>query len=111
MVRIYTGYSSNHPQTASNERILSAVPKTKYIIHTYDVFPFEESLIFLMSDMQVDWLESTGIDLLGLHERKNVPVVVGVIADNLDKSDLGGASCKICIKTVLISMSWPSMPI
>jgi hypothetical protein len=86
-VGIYTGYPSNLPQTVSSNRVLSAVPKTKYIIHTYDVFPFEKSLIFLMSDVQVDWLESTSIDLLDLQQRKNVPVVVGVIADNLDNSE------------------------
>lgn len=89
-VGIYTGYKSSHPQTASNQRILSAVPKTRYIIHTQDVFPKEKILIFVMSDVQVDWLESTSVELLNLHQQKNIPVVVGVIPRNLDNLSVGG---------------------
>lgn len=89
-VGIYTGYKSSHPQTASDQRILSAVPKTRYIIHTQDVFPKEKILIFVMSDVQVDWLESTSVELLNLHQQKNIPVVVGVIPRNLDNLSVGG---------------------
>jgi hypothetical protein len=73
-----------------DERILSAVPKTQYIIHTQDVFPEEKVLILVMSDVQVDWLESISIDLLNLHQQKNIPLVVGVIPKNLDNTSLGG---------------------
>lgn len=85
-VGIYTGYSSSHPQIASNERILSTVPKTEYIIHTDDVFPTGKVLIFLMSDVQADWLESTSIDLFNLHREKAVPVTMAVIAETMGGS-------------------------
>jgi predicted nuclease of predicted toxin-antitoxin system len=89
-VGIYTGYLSSHPQSASDQRILAAAPNTRYIIHTQDVFPDEKVLIFLMGGVQVDWLEEGSIDLLNLHEEKNVPAVVGVIANNLDNPHVGG---------------------
>jgi hypothetical protein len=96
-VGIYTGYSSSRPQYASDDRILSAVPKTRYIIHTQDVFP-EKVLIFLIGDVQVDWLEATSIDLLNLHEKEEVPVVVGVIANNLDNPNVGGGFLPILLQ-------------
>lgn len=86
-VGIYTGYSSSHPQAASDERILSAVPKTEYIIHTDDVFPTGKALIFLMSDVQADWLETTSIDLINLHQEKATPVTLAVIAETLGSSN------------------------
>lgn len=89
-VGIYTGYSSSVPPTASYERIMAAVPNTEYIIHTDDVFSNKTVLIFLMSDVQVDWLESTSIDLINLHMQKSVPVVCGVIPNNLDNPSVGG---------------------
>ena len=36
-VGIYTGYSSSHPQTATDEMILNAATNTRYIIHTDDL--------------------------------------------------------------------------
>ena len=63
-VGIYTGYRSSHPQTAPDERILAAAPNTQYIIHTQDVFPEEKVLIFLISDVQVDWREKESIVFL-----------------------------------------------
>lgn len=86
-VGIYTGYSSSHPQYASSERILSAVPKTEYIIHTDDVFPAGKVLIFLMSDVQADWLETTSIDLINLHQERATPVTLAVIAETLGSSN------------------------
>lgn len=38
-VGIYTGYPSCTPPTASYESIMAAAPNTRYILHTYDVFP------------------------------------------------------------------------
>jgi len=89
-VGIYTGYRSSHPQTAPIDRILAAAPNTQYIIHTQDVFPQEKVLIFLISDIQVDWLEKESIDLLDACKERNVPAVVGLISRNLDNPNVGG---------------------
>ena len=89
-VGIYTGYRSSHPQTAPDERILAAAPNTQYILHTQDVFPEEKVLIFLISDVQVDWREKESIDLLDAYKEKNIPAVVGVIGRNLDNPNVGG---------------------
>jgi hypothetical protein len=89
-VGIYTGFSSSAPPTASYDRIMAAVPNTEYIIHTEDVFSNKTVVIFEMDDVQVDWLESTSIDLINLHLQKSVPVVCGVIPNNLDNPDVGG---------------------
>lgn len=82
-VGIYTGYSSSSPPAASNDDILKAVPNTKYIIHTQDVFG-KKTVIFELDDVQVGWLESTSIDLIGIHLKEKVPVVVGVIPNYLN---------------------------
>ena len=89
-VGIYTGYRSSHPQTAPVGQIMAAAPNTQYIIHTQDVFPQEKVLIFLISDIQVDWLEKESIDLLDAYKEKNIPTVVGVISKNLDNPNVGG---------------------
>ena len=89
-VGIYTGYRSSHPQTAPIDRIMDAASNTQYIIHTQDVFPQEKVLIFLISDIQVDWLEKESIDLLDVYKERNIPAVVGVIGRNLDNPNVGG---------------------
>lgn len=89
-VGIYTGYSSSVPPTASYERIMAEVPNTRYIIHTDDVYSSKTIVIFEMDDVQVDWLESTSIALMDLHTQKSVPVVLGVIPNNLDNPNVGG---------------------
>ena len=87
---IYTGYRSSHPQAAPVDRILAAAPNTQYIIHTQDIFPEEKVLIFLISDIQVDWLEKESIDLLDAYKERNIPAVLGVISRNLDNLNVGG---------------------
>lgn len=93
-VGIYTGYASSVPPTASNERILGAAPNTRYILHTDDAFPASQAtgpvVIFMMDNIQVDWLEEVSVDLLDLHEKQSMPVVCGVIPNGLDRSDTGG---------------------
>ena len=88
-VGIYTGYSSVS-SIASNERILAAVPNTRFIIHTDDVFSNKKILLFVMDDVQIDWLESTSISLIDLHLEKEVPATLGVIPFNFDVLNVGG---------------------
>jgi hypothetical protein len=97
---IYTGYSSAIPPTASSEQIISAAPNTKYIIHTDDVFANKKVVIFEMDDVQVDWLESLSIDLINLHIEKKVPVLCGVIPNNLTNPDVGGGYLPTYLKNV-----------
>lgn len=86
-VGIYTGYSTNDPPTASNSRIMAAAPNTRYIIHTDDVFGNKKIVIFELDDVQVGWLESTSIDLIDLHIKERVPIVLGIIPMNLDNKN------------------------
>jgi peptidoglycan/xylan/chitin deacetylase (PgdA/CDA1 family) len=99
-VGIYTGYPSSVPPTASIERILTTVPKTAYVLHTYDVFSDRQIVIFEMDDVQVDWLESTSIDLLNLHIDKRVPVLCGVIPNNFDNPNVGGGYLPLYIRNL-----------
>lgn len=94
---IYTGYLSSTPPAASVEKIINAVPNTKYIIHTYDVFSERKLVIFQMDDVQVDWLESLSIDLMNLHIEKKVPVLCSVIPNNLNNPDIRGGYLPISI--------------
>jgi hypothetical protein len=89
-VGIYTGYSSSAPPSASPERILDAVPKTQFIIHTNDAFFDRLTLIFEMDDVQVEWNERLTISLLDLHLKKNMPLLCGVVPYGLANPDLGG---------------------
>jgi hypothetical protein len=97
---IYTGYSSSVPPVASAEQIIGAVPNTKYIIHTYDVFSDRKAVIFQMDDVQVDWLEYVSINLTELHIQKQVPVLCDVIPNNLDNPDVGGGYLPIYLQNV-----------
>jgi len=97
---MYTGYSSSIPPVAPAEQIISAVPDTKYIIHTYDVFSDRKVVIFQMDDVQVDWLESLSINLTNLHIEKQVPVLCAVIPNNLNNPDVGGGYLPIYLKNV-----------
>jgi hypothetical protein len=83
-VGIYTGYTSSSPPTASNDRILASVPKTRYIIHTDDLFPHRSTIIFEMDNICAGWLESTTINLIDLHIQKNIPLLCGVMPRNID---------------------------
>jgi hypothetical protein len=89
-VGIYTGYSSAVPPTASRERIIEAAPNTNYILYTDNVCSDKKIPLFLVSDVQVDWLESTSIDLINQHKKKYMPVNIGFIPCNLDNPDVGG---------------------
>ncbi len=104
-VGIYTGYSSSHPQAASDKRILSTAPKTEYIIHTDDVFPTEKVLIFLMSDVQGGWLETSSIDLINLHQEKATPVTLAVIAETLGSSNWKEGSFSGLLQELVLSNS------
>lgn len=89
-VGIYTGYSSSTPPTASYDRIMNAVPDTKYIIHTEDVFSKKPAVIFEMDDVQIDWLENVTINLTNVHMQTRVPVVCGVIPNYFNDTSVGG---------------------
>ena len=97
---IYTGYLTSIPPVASLERIIHAAPNTKYILHTYDVFSERKLVLFDMDDVQVDWLEAISIDLIDLHIGKEVPVLCGVIPENLDNPDIGNGYLPIYLKGV-----------
>jgi peptidoglycan/xylan/chitin deacetylase (PgdA/CDA1 family) len=97
---IYTGYLTNIPPVASLERIFHAAPNTKYILHTYDVFSEKKLVIFNIDDVQVDWLEANSIDLIDLHIEKKIPVLCGVIPENLDNPDIGNGYLPIYLKEV-----------
>jgi len=97
---IYTGYLSSTPPVASLERIIHAVPNTRYILHTYDVFNERKLVIFEMDDVQVDWLESISIDLIDLHIEKKVPVICSVIPENLNNPDVGDGYLPFYLKKV-----------
>jgi hypothetical protein len=88
-VGIYTGYSSSSPPTATDQRILEAVPKTGYIIHTEDVFPEKTVLIFEMDDIEIDWNEQVTRKLLDTHLNHRMPVMVGIVPANFDNASLG----------------------
>jgi hypothetical protein len=89
-IGIYTGYSSSVPPVASYERIMAAVPNTRYIIHTEDVFCNQPILMFYLDDVQADWLESVSVDLINLHMEEKTPMIFGVIPNNLDNPNVGG---------------------
>ncbi len=83
-VGIYTGYSLSSPPTASDQRIIDAVPKTNYIIHTEDVFSEKTTLIFEMDDIEAGWNIYTAMSLADLHLKKNMPLLCGVAPAGLD---------------------------
>lgn len=89
-VGIYTGYSSSVPPTASKERIIEAAANTNYILYTDNVCSDKKIPLFLVSDVQVDWLEPISIDLIDQHKKKYLPVNIGFIPCNLDNPDVGG---------------------
>ncbi len=88
-VGIYTGYYSSVPPSASRESILSAAPNTSYIIHTDDIYSEKQILMFELDNIQSGWIEQTTISLLDLHINKNIPLICGVIPDNLTTSGVG----------------------
>lgn len=87
-VGIYTGYASSSPPTASDQRIIEAVPKTNYIIHTEDVFSEKTTLIFLMDDIEAGWNVYTAMSLADLHLKKNMPLLCGVVPAGLDDTSI-----------------------
>ncbi len=88
-VGIYTGYQSSVPPTASYNRIVSAVPKTEYIIQVSGIFSDKPVLIFELDNIQAGWLEYTTKKLIDLHVQERVPLLCGVIPYNLDNPDMG----------------------
>jgi peptidoglycan/xylan/chitin deacetylase (PgdA/CDA1 family) len=101
-VGIYTGYSSATPPAASYDRIMNAVPKTQYIIHTEDVFSSKHILIFEMDDVQIDWLESLSINLTEIHIQKQIPVLIAAIPKNFDNRSVGGGYLPVFLKNVSV---------
>lgn len=89
-VGLYTGYSSATPQAASVERILDSVPKTQYILHTYDIFENKQIVMFECDDVQVDWLEQISENIINLHIEKGVPVMCGVIPLDFNNDSVSG---------------------
>lgn len=99
-VGIYTGYSSSDPPIASLSEIFASAPNTEYIIHTDDVFANKKTVIFELDDLQVGWLESTSIDLIDLHINRHMPVVLGVIPNNLNNSSDSASYLPVNLKGI-----------